>query len=63
MQRCQRLRILQLGPAPDQSPDPDPTPDLTLEAAPAQGPENVAIGKFCGSSSVILVRKKHTNIS
>lgn len=45
MQRCQRLRILQLGPAPDQGPDPDPTPDLTLEAAPAQDPENVVIGK------------------
>ena len=45
MQRCQRLQILQLGPAPDQDPDPDLTPDLTLEAAPAQDPENVAIGK------------------
>ncbi len=45
MQRCQRLRILQLGPAPDQGPDPDLTPDLTLEATPAQDPESVAIGK------------------
>lgn len=42
-QRCQRLRTLQLGPAPDQGPDPDLTPDLTLEAAPVQDPENVAI--------------------
>lgn len=42
-QRCQRLRTLQLGPAPDPGPDPDLTPDLTLEAAPVQDPENVAI--------------------
>lgn len=51
MQRCQRLQTLQLDPAPDQDPAPDHTPDLTLEAAPAQDPENVAIGKsspsFC----------------
>lgn len=43
MQRCQRLQILQPGPAP--GPNPDLTPDLTLGAAPAQDPENVAIGK------------------
>lgn len=42
-QRCQRLRTLQLGPAPDPDLDPDLTPDLTLEAAPVQDPENVAI--------------------
>ena len=47
MKRCQRLRILQLGPAPDQGPDPDLTPDLTREAAPAQDQGNVAIGKSC----------------
>lgn len=45
MQRCPRRRILQLGPAPDQGPDPDRTPDLTLEAALAQDPGNVATGK------------------
>lgn len=45
MQRCQRLQILLLGPAPGPGPDPDPTPDHTLGAAPAQDPENVAIGK------------------
>lgn len=43
MQRCQRLQILLLGPTP--GPDPDPSPDHTLGAAPAQDPENVAIGK------------------
>lgn len=46
MRRCQKLRILQLVPAPDQGPDQGLTPDLTLEATPAQDPENVAIGKF-----------------
>lgn len=45
MKRCQRLRILQLGPAPDQGPDPDLTPDLTRGAVPAQDQGNVAIGK------------------
>lgn len=45
MQTCQRLQILRLGPAPNQDPGPDPTPGLTLEAAPAQDPENVATGK------------------
>lgn len=45
MQRCQRLQILLLGPTPGPDPDPDPTPDHTLGAAPAQDPENVAIGK------------------
>lgn len=45
MRRCQRLQVLQLGPAPDQDPDPDLTRDLTPEATLVQDPENVAIGK------------------
>lgn len=49
MQRCQRLRILLPGPAPGPGPDPGPDliPGLTLEAAPAQDPGSVAIGKSC----------------
>lgn len=43
--------MLSLAPDPEPGPDPDPTPDLTLEATPAQDPENVAIGN---SSYVFL---------
>lgn len=41
MQRCQRLQILQLVPAPGLDLGLDHTPDLTPGAALAQDPENV----------------------
>lgn len=48
MERCQRLQILQLGPALDQGPGPnlDLTLGLALEASLDRGPGNAAIGKF-----------------
>lgn len=62
MRRCQRLRILQLGPAPGQGPGPDPdlTPDLTLEAAPAHDPESVAIVPGLAPALVHTLRPTET---
>lgn len=60
MRRCQKLRILQLVPAPDQGPDQGLTPDLTLEATPAQDPENVAIVLGLVPALVLILRPTET---
>lgn len=64
-QRCRRLRILQLGPAPGQGPGPDPdlTPGLTLEAAPAHDPESVAIGESYHACLFFNMNLKFESIS
>lgn len=65
MQRCQRLQILQLGPAPDQGPDQDLDliPGLTREATRVQDPENVVIALGLAPALVHTLRPTETTLA